>query len=81
MENLNRKVNVIARFNGTGEVYPIYIEFSGSLVKLRKPDAVWKERVGRNLITRFSSSDGANRYILAFNHETLEWKLEGIIYE
>ncbi|MDI6851614.1 MAG: hypothetical protein QMD82_06755 [bacterium] len=81
METLNRKVNVIARFNSAGTVYPVYIEFSGNLIKLKKPDATWKERVGRNLITRFSSSDGINRYILALDHETLEWKLEGIIHE
>uniref|UniRef100_A0A7C2K413 Uncharacterized protein n=1 Tax=candidate division WOR-3 bacterium TaxID=2052148 RepID=A0A7C2K413_UNCW3 len=81
MEPLNQKINVIARFNSAGTVYPIYIELSGNLIKLKKPDAIWKERVGRNLITRFSSSDGANRYILAFNHETLEWKLEVIIDE
>ncbi len=81
MKRLDQKVKVIAQFNGNGGVYPLYLDFSGSYIKLKKPDAIWKERVGRTLITHFSSSDGANRYILSFNHETLEWKLEEIIYE
>ncbi|MGB9823671.1 MAG: hypothetical protein ACPLN0_02850 [Candidatus Hydrothermia bacterium] len=81
MERINKRVTVIAKFNGSSSLYPLYMEFSGSLIKLKKPDAVWKERIGRNLITRFSVSDGVNRYILALNHETLEWKLEVIISE
>jgi hypothetical protein len=78
METLDKKITVIARFNGNGGTYPIYLKFSNSYIKLKTPDAIWKERVGRNFITRFSVSDGANRYILALNHETLEWKLEAI---
>ena len=81
MERINKQVTVIAKFKGNSSLYPLYIEFSGSLIKLKKPDAVWKERIGRNLITRFSVSDGVNRYILALNHETLEWKLEVVISE
>lgn len=81
MERIDKRVTVIAKFNGNSSFYPLYMEFSGSLIKFKKPDAVWKERIGRNLITRFSVSDGVNRYILALNHETMEWKLEVVISE
>lgn len=76
MERIDKRVSVIVRFNGRGGVYPVYINLSGNYVKLKKPDAVWKERMGRNFITHFSTTDGINRYILALNHETLEWTLE-----
>lgn len=79
MEKVNKRVAVIAKFTERQGIYPIYLEYGGNIIKLKKPDALWRERIGRNLITRFSVSDGANRYILALDHETLEWKLETII--
>lgn len=81
MERIDKKVSITAKFTGNSSIYPLYMEYSGYTIKLKKPDAIWKERIGRNLITRFSVSDGVNRYILALNHETLEWKLETIINE
>jgi len=78
MEKLHERVSVRAFFDGRGKIIPLSIYWMGRNLKLSKPDAIWKEKIGNSLISYFSVSDGVNRFILSFNHETLEWRIEEV---
>jgi len=78
MEKLHERVSVRAFFDGRGKIIPLSIYWMGRNLKLLKPDAIWREKIGNSLRSYFSVSDGVNRFILSFNHETLEWRIEEV---
>mgnify|MGYP000895547889 CR=1 FL=1 len=68
-------VDVLVKFT-RGQVQPIQFKKNHRSYPIQAVHLVHSERKGRDKITYFSASDGANVYRLAFFSESCHWFLE-----
>ena len=79
-ETINEPIKVLVSFLGT-QVKPLSFVWQGRRYNPTKINLVHSERKGDSRIYYFSVSDNANFYRLAFDNQSLEWRLLEIYFE
>ena len=79
-EVINEPIKVLATFL-QGQIKPLSFVWQGRRYNPTKINLVHSEKKGQAKIYYFSVSDEANFYRLAFDNETLNWRLMEIYSE
>ncbi|WP_246798770.1 hypothetical protein [Deferribacter autotrophicus] len=74
---LNEKIKVGAIFY-EGFPKPVWFIYYGTKIFIKKIIYQWKEREGRDVIYKYTVTEGENIYELSFSRENLEWCLVAI---
>ena len=75
---LNEKIDCIAWFRG-GKIQPQAFIWNKKEYKITNITYSWQERRGRELISFFSVSAGADLYQLSFNNMSFSWRIDKVI--
>jgi hypothetical protein len=75
---LDEKIEVLAWFRG-GKIQPQAFIWNNKEYKITHITYNWQERRGRELISLFSVSTGADLYQISFNNTSLGWRIEKIV--
>ena len=71
---INEPITVGAVFS-KGGVKPVWFSRKGRQIRVREVAFTWKTREGRACILHFSVTDGQGLYEIAYNIETMGWRL------
>jgi len=77
-EQLEQKIEVLSWFKA-GKILPCLFVWNNKEYKITNINYNWQERQGRELISFFSVSTGADIYQISFNNATCGWRLDKII--
>lgn len=77
-EELNEKIEVLARFNN-GKIKPEIFIWNNKEYKIKKITYSWQERCGLEIINYFSVDTDPNLYQISFNNTSLGWRIDKII--
>ena len=77
-DELNEGIEVLAWFS-KGKVQPRIFTWKNKAYRIKNITYNWQERRGRELISFFSVSSGADLYQISFNNTTFSWKLDKVI--
>lgn len=77
-EILSEKIDCLVLFKA-GKAFPQVFFWKGKEYKVEKITYAWQERSGREIISYFSLSTGADLYQVSFNNTSLGWRLDKII--
>jgi len=58
-----------------GAMRPIWFTWNNREIKIREITFMWKTQDGKVPVLHFSASDGQGLYEIAFNGETMEWRI------
>jgi hypothetical protein len=63
------------------DIIPKWFIWEGRKYNVKSIDYTWNDRQGQEKIVRFSVSDGANTYELAYNTARMNWTLDNVAEE
>ena len=73
-DELQERIQVLAWFRN-GKILPRQFIWNNKKYKIREVTYNWQERQGRETISCFSVSTGADLYQISFNNTTLGWRI------
>jgi len=76
--DINAKIKIATIFQD-GKIIPKWFVWESRKYEIKKVNYVWNDHQGREEIIRFSVSDGANSYELAYNSFMMTWRLQKIL--
>jgi hypothetical protein len=71
---INEPIKVAAIFS-QGEIRPVWFAWKGRQVRIKETAFTWKTREGSAAILHFSVTDGQGLYEIAYNKETMGWRM------
>ncbi|MFC1540774.1 hypothetical protein ACFL4J_01910 [Candidatus Margulisiibacteriota bacterium] len=74
---INAIIKVGAVFKGSN-IIPKWFVWEGRKYNVKSLDYSWSDQQGQEKIMRFSVSDGANTYELAYNTARMSWTLDKV---
>lgn len=74
-EKISEPIEVLVAFRHQ-RVEPMTFKWGARYFQIQKISLIHSERHGREKLTFFSVTDGANAYRLSFSSETMKWRLE-----
>lgn len=71
-------ISVIASFGLPYRIRPVRFRWSGRLFEVKEITYSWQTQEGRTKVYHFSVTDGKSLYELAFDTNSLIWRVENL---
>jgi len=75
---IGETISVIASFGLPYKLRPVRFRWAGRLFDVKEITYSWQTQEGRAKVYHFSVSDGKSLYELAFDTNSLIWRIEGL---
>lgn len=75
---IGESISVIASFGLPYKLRPVRFRWSGKLFEVKEITYSWQTQEGRAKVYHFSVSDGKSLYELAFDTNSLIWRIENL---
>jgi hypothetical protein len=76
--SINEPIRVGAIFGNGKKIKPVWFVWNKRRHPVKEITYSWKSKEGRATIYSFSVTDGNSLYEIAYNAETLSWKLRAV---
>lgn len=75
---VGENISVIASFGLPYRIRPVRFRWSGKLFEVKEITYSWQTQEGKARVYHFSVSDGKSLYELAFDTNSLIWRVENL---